>query len=51
VQVEDTFRQIREGDKYAMKKLSAKLAQRLIELVGEVRKDLTENDRIKVKFR
>ncbi|PRP82215.1 dynein-1-alpha heavy chain, flagellar inner arm I1 complex, partial [Planoprotostelium fungivorum] len=47
-EVEDTFQQIREGDKYAMKKLSAKLASRLIELVGEVRKDLTENDRIKV---
>jgi hypothetical protein len=33
-EVEEAFRQVREGDKYAMKNLSAKLALQLSELVG-----------------
>jgi dynein heavy chain len=46
--VEDAFKQISEGDKHAMKNLSGKLAQKLNELVGFVRRDLSENDRAKV---
>ncbi len=47
-EVEDSFRQVREGDKHAMKNLSGKLAQKLNELVSFVRRDLSENDRSKV---
>jgi dynein heavy chain len=47
-EVEDTFRQIREGDKHAMKNFSQKSSQRLHELVAFVRKDLTDGDRNKV---
>ena len=46
--VEDTFRQIREGDKHAMKNFSVKSSQRLHELVAFVRRDLSDHDRNKI---
>lgn len=47
-EVEEAFRQVRNGDKYAMKNLSAKLATQLSELVSEVRADMSSLDRKKV---
>lgn len=47
-EVEDTFRQVRDGDKQAMKTFSGRLLQRLNQLVAEVRKDLSDLDRNKI---
>jgi dynein heavy chain len=47
-EVEDTFRQAKEGNKYAMKELESKLTQQLNELVAMVRDKLDSITRKKV---
>ncbi len=47
-QVEDVFRAVREGDKHAMKTLTKTLHGQINDLVAQVRRDLSTNDRTKV---
>lgn len=47
-EVEDVFRQIKQGNKLAMKKYSKMLADQLESLIIQVRSDLSSNDRKKI---
>ena len=47
-QIEDAFQKVKKGKKGAVKELSAKLSQQLIELVTEMDRDVTKQHRKKV---
>eukprot|EP00762_Andalucia_godoyi_P000034 ANDGO_02412.mRNA.1 Dynein-1-alpha heavy chain len=47
-EVEDAFQRVKQGDKTAVKSLATKLTNQLNDLVAEVRKELSSNDRKKV---
>lgn len=47
-EVEDAFQRVSQGEKTAVKSLASKLTTQLIDLVNEVRRDLSSNDRKKV---
>ena len=47
-EVEDVFRRVRDGNKYAMKDFAVKLTGQLVDLTGMVRSDLSKLERKKV---